>query len=106
MGTGRLERVEHLLHAELEKLGELRHGRRPPPPGGQLLFGLLDLQRALLRPAWDVDRPAEVAEVALQLAEDGRNGERRERGAAIRLKAVDCLHQAETRHLEQILVWL
>ena len=40
--------------------------------------------------------------MALELAEDGRDGERRERRLARRVEAVDRLQQAERRDLDQV----
>jgi hypothetical protein len=40
-----------------------------------------------------VDRPAKVAEVALELTQDGGHGERRERRAAVGVEAIDGLDQ-------------
>ena len=62
--------------------GQLLDRGRAPVPGAQPLLCLLDLDRPLLRAAGHVDRPAEIAEVALELAEDRRHGERRECVAA------------------------
>src|SRR5687768_11306214 len=53
-----------------------------------------------------MDRPRAVAEVAFELAEDGRDGERRERDAAVRVVAVDRLDEAEVRDLAQVIQWL
>ena len=49
-----------------------------------------------------MQRPALVAEVALQLAEDGRCGVARELRAAAGFEAVDRLDQAEARDLQQV----
>ena len=62
----------------------------------------LTRERALLEVARHVQRPALVAEVALELAEDGGRGVARELRAAAGLEAVDGLDQAEARDLEQI----
>ena len=52
------------------------------------------------------DRPATVAEMALQLPEDGGDGEGREGGAALGVEAVDRLDQSDARDLDQIVEWL
>jgi hypothetical protein len=61
-----------------------------------------DRERALLKVARHVQRPALVAEVALQLAEDGRRGVARELRPASGLEAVDRLDQAEARDLHEV----
>jgi hypothetical protein len=48
----------------------------------------------LLEVAWNPDRPTFVPEIALELARDRRHSERRERGPAFRVEAVDGLQQA------------
>ena len=65
-----------------------------------------DRERALLEVARHVQRPALVAEVALQLAEDRRRGVACELRPAARLEAVDRLDQAKARDLEQVVVGL
>ena len=59
-------------------------------------------ERALLEIARHVQGPALVAEVPLQLAENGRRGVARELRAPSGLEAVDRLDQAEARDLEQV----
>ena len=49
-----------------------------------------------------MQRPALVAEVALQLAQDRGRGVARELRAALGLEAVDGLDQPEARHLDQV----
>ena len=58
--------------------------------------------RHLLQVARDAHRPALVAEVALELAEDRRDGERRERRLALGVEAIDRLEQPERRDLDQV----
>ena len=82
------------------------HRRRPAQPGGQLGQRPLDLEDPLLDVAGDVHRPAAVAEVALELAEDGRDREGGEGGAALGVEAVDRLDQADARDLDQVVVGL
>ena len=50
--------------------------------------------------------PGCIAEVALELAHDGRNGKRAEREAPVGVESLDGLDETETRHLEKILVGL
>src|SRR5437588_805223 len=102
MGARRLQRVEHVLHAELQVLGKLVHAWRTPCLRGQLLLRFFHLERLLLCTTWDVHRPTEIAEVALQLSQDRRNCERRERGPAFGVEPIYCLDEAEARDLHQI----
>ena len=67
-----------------------------------VLADAVDLDRELLQVARDAHRPALVAEVALELAEDRRDGERGERGLARRVEAVDRLEQPERGDLDQV----
>ena len=97
-----LQRLEDLLVVELQRLAELAHRRRAAEAGGQLGAVLVDLQRALLQLARRADRPAAVAEVAAQLADDRGDGEARERDPARGVKAIDGLEQAEARDLQQV----
>ena len=60
----------------------------------------LDVQ--LLHSPRHPDRPALVAEVALQLADDRRSGERRELEAAFGLEALDRLDEAERCDLDEV----
>src|ERR1019366_5376133 len=99
----RLEGVDDLLGVELEALGELIGRGRTAPLVGDPLLRIANLQRALLRSARNVHRPAGVAEVAAHLAEDGRHGEGLEGMTAFDVIAVHRLQQAEGGHLEQIL---
>ena len=62
----------------------------------------VDLQRELLQVARDAHRPGAVAEVALDLAEDGRHRVAGERDLALEVEAVDRLDQAEARDLEEV----
>jgi len=50
-----------------------------------------------------VNRPAQIPEVALELAEDGRNRERGERGPPAGVEAVYCLDQTQARDLQKII---
>ena len=67
-----------------------------------LVGDAVDLDRQLLQVARHAHRPALVAEVALELAEDRRHRERRERRLARRVEAVDRLQQAERRDLDEV----
>ena len=69
---------------------------------GQLLLRLFDLERLLLSSARHVYRPAEVAEVALELTENRRHRERGEGGPALGVEAVDRLDEAQAGDLEKV----
>ena len=75
---------------------------RPAELARHLVGDAVDLDRELLQVARHAHRPALVAEVALELAEDRRHGERRERRLARRVEAVDRLEQAERGDLDQV----
>src|SRR5205807_2035348 len=65
-----------------------------------------DRQRPLLEIAGDVDRPALVAEVALELADDRGSGEAREFLAAPRLESLDGVQQPDRGDLDEVIQWL
>ena len=73
-----------------------------PRLAGQRRDRAVDLDPPLLDRTRDADRPARVAEVALDLAEDRRHREARERRAAVELVAVDRLDEPDARHLDQV----
>ena len=69
---------------------------------GQLVAAGVDLQPQLLQPARYPHAPALVAEVPLQLAEDGRQRVRAEVGRQVRVEPVHGLEQAHGRDLGQV----
>src|SRR4029078_1584489 len=83
--------------------GDLVSRRCVSELAGECFGGLLDLGHELLDRAGHADGPPEVAEVALDLAEDRRDGERRERQPAVRVKALDRLQQTEGGDLLDVL---
>ncbi len=97
-----LKRLQDLLVVELQRLAELADRRRAAEARGQLGAVLVDLQRAFLQLTRRTDRPAAVAEVAAQFADDRGDGEARERDAAGRIKAIDGLQEPEAGDLQQI----
>src|SRR6185312_11847075 len=103
VGTRGLQSVENVLEIELQVLGQLGHGGRAVETAAEKLLSLLDLDRALLGAARHMDRPAQIAEVALELSEDRRDRERGEGRAAREVIAVDRLDQAEARHLQEVI---
>ena len=102
VGAGGLARLEHLLERDAQALGDLGGRRGAAQLARELLAERLELDGQLLQVARDAHRPALVAEVTLELAEDGRDGEARERGLAARVEAVDRLQQAERRDLDEV----
>src|SRR5581483_979900 len=63
-------------------------------------------QRALLKVARNMDRPALVTEMPLELAQDRGNGIAGKAARARQIKMVDGLDQPEAGHLYQVLVGL
>src|SRR3954469_938519 len=63
----------------------------------------VDLQHPLLQSAGNVDGPARVAEVALELPQDGGHGVAREGVAAASVEAVNRLQQREARNLDKVI---
>ena len=102
VGGGRLAGLQDLLGGGADLLGELGHRRRAAELAAQFVADPLDADGQLLEVARDADRPALVAEVPLELTEDGRHGERRERGLAGGIEAVDGLQQSERSDLDEV----
>ena len=63
----------------------------------------VDLQGEFLQVARDAYRPCAVAEVALDLAQDGRHREAREGEPAVEVEAVDGVDEAQARDLEEVI---
>src|SRR6185436_21158479 len=103
VGVRRAQRLEHLLDARAERARDLVDGRRPAELAGERLAGADDARAELLDLAGDAEHPAAVAEMALELAGDRRNGERREADVARDVEAIDRLQEAERRDLLEIL---
>ena len=83
------------------------HSRAPgrwecPSRWHQPLSGPTHRQRLFLEVPWDVDPPALITEMALQLSEDRRRREACEPIAPIRIESIDRLQESETRDLHQI----
>jgi len=68
----------------------------------ELAHRTIDLQRHLLQVSRDAHRPRAVAEVALDLAEDGGDGVAGERDLAVEVEAVDGLDQPERGDLHEV----
>ena len=84
MALRSVHRLQHLLGADAQPLGDvIDGGARPSREGSSArAFSTLRICLELAR----MDRPATVAEMALQLPEDGGDGEGRE-GAALGVEA-------------------
>ena len=102
VGVRRLQPLEHLVLGELEVRGELSDGGGAAVALREVGGRLGQRQLHLLQPAWDPDRPALVAEVPLDLADDGRCRVRRELDAAVEVEPVDRLDQSDRCDLDQV----
>ena len=92
-----------VLDRAADLLGELARGGERPSFWVSSPVGRADLHPQLLEPPRHPDRPALVAEVALDLADDRRGGVRRELDAALGVEPVDGLEQADRADLDQVL---
>src|SRR5215212_359067 len=102
VAAGGLLRLEYLLDGAPERGGYLPRLGRPSKFLRERLGLPTHRERALLKVAWHVQRPALVAEVTLQLAQNGGCGKARELRAAIRIEPVDRFDQPEARHLHEV----
>ena len=84
------------------RLGQLGNRRGAAELDRQLLDQLRELDVQLLEPAGHAHRPALVAEVALDLADDVRRRVGRELDAAVEVEAVDRLDQPDGADLDEI----
>ena len=82
--------------------GQIADGRRPAERHRELFDCAVDAQVEFLQPARDLDGPALVAEVALDLADDRRGRVGRELDPAVEVETVDRLEQADGADLNQI----
>src|SRR5581483_1360876 len=98
-----LERLEHLFLRRAGRLRELRNRRRAAELHRQLLHQPRELHVQLLQAARDAHRPALVAEMALDLADDVRRRVRRQLDAALEVEPVDRLDQPDRPDLNEIL---
>ena len=97
-----LDRIEHLLLAQLHELREVANRRRTPVFVHEDPLRLAELERALLRRAGNVCGPRRGAEVAAQLSEDRGNRIGRERDPPFRVVAVDRFDEAELCDLVEV----
>ena len=96
------QRLEHLLDGRAGALGELGGRRGTTQLAGRGLDDRVQAQLELLHSSGDADHPAAIAEIALELAEDGRDGEARERQPAVGVEALDGLQETERCHLGEV----
>src|ERR1035437_5664646 len=82
-----------------EVAGQVGFGWRPAQILGQLPGRRPDLENQILHRALDMELPALVAEVPLDLAADARLRVRGQTAAKGRIEVVDRLHQADVPHL-------
>ena len=82
--------------------GQVYEGWWGTTPEGEVVDHPGDPQVELLDAPGHPDRPPLVAEVALQLADDGGGGEGGELEPSARVEALDGLDQAERRHLDEV----
>lgn len=97
------ERIADRRSVEIGLERELALGGCPPEPLGEGRLRPADLERRVLQPARHANRPAAVAEEALQLSLDGASCKRREPYVPIRIETGDRLDETDRRHLLQIL---
>ena len=98
-----LQRLEHFLLLDAGRLRKLGDRRRAPELHGQRFDEARELHVQFLEPARHAHRPALVAEVALDLADDVRRRVGRQLDAAVEVEAVDRLDQADRPDLDEIL---
>jgi len=102
-GQLRLPGLPHLIPADSQVPGQVRVRRGAAQLLGQWPGRVSDPQDQLLHRAQDVERPALVAEVPLELSADARRRVGAQAGADGWIKIADCLHQADVAHLHQVL---
>ena len=83
-------------------LGQLGDRRRMPELDVELLDRAVDREVEFLQPARNLDGPALIAEIALDLADDRRRRVGRELDAALEIEAVDRFEQPDRADLDQI----
>ena len=91
-----------MLHALVDRDGELADGRRPAELLGQLVLGATEREVALLGGAGRPDRPGAVAEPALELTVDRAAGEGREGDAGFGVESVNGADHREQRGLAEV----
>ena len=103
VGAGGLQRLEHVLLVGADLRADLGDRRLAVQVAATSSDDRpVDLQRQLLQVARDAHRPRAVAEVALDLAQDGRHRVARERDPALEVEAVDGLDEPQAGDLEEV----
>src|SRR5918996_3120364 len=98
-----LPRPEDLFLFHSRRLGEVGDRRRALKLHRELLEQVRQADVQLLEPTRDAHRPALVAEVALDLADDVRRGVGGELDAALDVEAVDRLDEPDRADLDEVL---
>ena len=101
-----LARLDYVLDADPRLPGDLWRGRGDAGRRGGSLVEALNAHGELLEVAWDADRPAVVAVVALERTGDGGNGVGAERHVARGIEALDGSDQRQAGDLLEVLEWL
>ena len=102
VGARGLERLEDVLRVSADLRPDLLDRRLALELEVELGDRAVDLQREVLEVARHADRPGAVAEVALDLAQDGRHRIAREGDPAVEAEAVDGVDEAEAGDLEEV----
>src|SRR5262249_10258074 len=97
-----LERLEHLFLLDARRLRELGDRRRAAELHCQPCDELRELPVGLLETTWNAHRPAAIAEVALDLADDVRRRVRRQLDAATQVEPVDRLDEPDRPDLHEV----
>ena len=98
----RLHGLEDLLGGDAEVLGDLGDRRRVLESLRERVDRLVHLERELLKTTRDLDGPALVAEVALDLPHDRGRRVGGELDLAVDVEAVDSLDEADGPDLDQV----
>src|SRR6267378_4990544 len=96
-----LDRLEDLLLGGPRVARDLRDRRRPPQLLAERGDHRAEAKVQLLHAARHAYGPALVAEMPLELADDGRRRIGGELETAVGIEAVDCLDQADRCHLHE-----
>ena len=98
-----LQRLDHFLLAHPCRRCQLGDGRGTAQLHGELLDHPVQTDVQVLKGPRHLDRPALVAEVALDLAQDGRGGIRGELHPSAEIEAIDGLDEPDGADLDEVL---